>query len=865
MSFSSDRLSALKRSLIVFTAGIILSVAAAYQHQKFDAAERSAQFERQSAFAFNAIDHQVRAGGQLVRSLQSSFIIADQIDQAAFEELYDSLDPKNVFPSLQAMLFSTRTVTSDGKEHYYTRFVAPKEGNESIVGLDLVIQPPNLTAVKQSEHTGDPVMSAPFVLMQDVGTERAKRRDGITIRVPAYMRGVAKSRNTQLGSMGISFHLSDLIEYALKTTRSDSIWVAVYDEGQDIPLYQSSTRPDTTLVRRENLHYGQQNWVVELRSLRGGVISPWPFVTFFAFALISVLGAMLLYDMLLTRYRALSLANEMSRKFKQSEDRFRLLNENLPGMVLLADRCGVISYTNRFCRERLNVNVEPVETLMEVFSEPDLLGKMEMLMPGDYGLNLPRLELKNQQGESFWASISITNMDLDGEAYLLVLGFDVSEIIEMSARLDFQAKHDHLTGLCNRRYFEYLLQIGITEQNLGIHHLALLYVDLDQFKIINDTAGHMAGDKLLVKAAEGLRQVVGSEHLLARLGGDEFGVLLTSATREEAETLAERIRVFFDGFVFTWEGVPHQVTCSIGVAMLNEPNLSKEEFLSLADTACYIAKDLGRNRWQYLDEESKGEGRREEMIWVGRIRQAMSHRRLSLYYQDIVAIGTEHGGLHCELLIRMEDEHGKIIPAMEFIPAAERYGLMPTIDRWVIETALSNFDHLHPQGPIDTCTINLSGDTIDDPAFETFLLDALARHQVDPTRVCIEITETAAIRNMDRLLTFIPKLRATGCRLALDDFGAGMSSFSYLKNLQVDIIKIDGSFIKDLEHDTMSHSIVQAVTHIAHTMNMKVVAEWVQSQAVVDILVSLGVNYAQGFYLHKPTPCPITIRWDGPA
>lgn len=248
------------------------------------------------------------------------------------------------------------------------------------------------------------------------------------------------------------------------------------------------------------------------------------------------------------------------------------------------------------------------------------------------------------------------------------------------------------------------------------------------------------------------------------------------------------------------------------------------------------------------------------MEWVGRIRQAIASKRMRLYYQDIVPItpNAAHGA-HFEILVRMEDEDGRLVPAGEFIPAAERYGLMSVIDRWVVETSIRNFDKLHPSGKVAICAINLSGETVDNKEFEDFLIDELTRHPEAASRICIEITETSLIRNMERLQEFIPRLRATGCRLALDDFGAGQSSFGYLKNLHVDIIKIDGSFIRDLDHDAMSNSIVSAVTDIAHKMDMEVVAEWVSSKVILNLLRQMGVNYVQGFYLHKPAPCPIGL------
>jgi diguanylate cyclase (GGDEF)-like protein len=624
-------------------------------------------------------------------------------------------------------------------------------------------------------------------------------------------------------------------------------------------LYKSGTPSPSGPSRTQSFAFGDRIWEITLRYQQGHApVFIWPMATFLTLAMMSGLLGLLVFTVLGTRRKALLLAQDMTSKYRLSEDRFRLLNENLPGLVLLADEHGVISYANRSCRERLDLDVGQGATVMQAFSLPSLLDKLSALPSEETSLRLPRVRLWDRSKAVFWASLSFTRMSIDGTPHILVLGSDISEVISMSEKLQFQATHDYLTGLCNRRHFEHHMALSIAAQNAGGPTPALLYIDLDQFKVINDTAGHMAGDGLLVKAADGLRGLLAGSELLARLGGDEFGVLVPDASPESAKELAEAVRKFFDDFFFEWDSIRYHVTCSIGIAMLSQCDLTKENFLSCADAACYMAKELGRNRWQFFDASSPLDHRRLEMLWVGRIRQAMADNRLKLHYQDIVPIGpSSTNGSHFELLIRMEDEHGHIVPAFEFIPAAERYGLMPLIDRWVVDTALGNFAHLHPSGNIATCAINLSGDTVDDPDFEAFLLDALIRHTVPAEKVCFEITETAAIRNMPRLLQFIPALRATCCRLSLDDFGAGMSSFTYLKNLKVDVVKIDGSFIRDLEQDVMSQSIVSAVIEIAHKMKMEVVAEWVDSQSALEMLGRMGVDYAQGFFLHKPTRCPI--------
>jgi EAL domain-containing protein (putative c-di-GMP-specific phosphodiesterase class I) len=318
------------------------------------------------------------------------------------------------------------------------------------------------------------------------------------------------------------------------------------------------------------------------------------------------------------------------------------------------------------------------------------------------------------------------------------------------------------------------------------------------------------------------------------------------------------VRLAIDGFVFVWEGRTYSITASIGVALVGRSGLSKRELLAMADTACYLAKERGRNRSHvFVDTDDDASQRRSEMEWVNRVRWAMAEGRLGLDFQELVPLRPgprDDEGAHFELLLRLRDEDGRNVPPGAFIPAAERYGLMPALDRWVVATALEHFDKLHPTGKVALCAINLSGATVDDEEFAAFVLDSLARHRVPPHAVCFEITETAAVGNMARVVKFIERLRAVGCRFALDDFGAGMSSFGYLKNLPVDMIKIDGSFICELESDPMSFSIVRAVTQIGQQIGLKVIAEWVGSDATCELLRLLGVNYAQGYFLHEPEP-----------
>lgn len=864
-----DRLYVLLWSALVIVAGLALASVAANYQASSERAQRHAQFRHEADLVFNAIQQQVAAGTQLVRSVQASIQVSEDLDQAEFEKIYESLNPKAVFPGLQAMVYSSRSVDAAGQPHYLTAFVAPVGGNERLQGLDLVSQPRNMVAVARSEATGQPAMSEPFSLIQDEGLAPGRLPLGMTIRAPVYGAGSGKEK-VVVGSFGISFHIDALISAALPPRDESGVAVEMFDVSGPTPrlIYAMGLPDNRAATQEEKMEAAGRWWVVRLTPMANAApASLWPVLTFSSIVLASMLVSMLVYNLLSTRSRAIKMAGEMTNRFRQSEERFRLLNENLPGLVVLADNEGNICYANRSCRERMGVQEQEKErTVMDIFAVPALIERLHALPEGVAQMQLPRVRLADASGVEFWASLSFTHMDIGGAPHILALGSDVSEIIDMSEQLDFQAKqlhfqatHDQLTGLNNRREMESRLAAAIVEAGQGVIS-GLLYVDLDQFKVINDTAGHMVGDRLLVQAAEGMRSLLFGDELMARMGGDEFAVLLRNTSPHHAQHTAERIRKFFEDFSFNWEGVPYHVSCSIGGVMIDDGSMSQEDVLSRADAACYMAKDRGRNRWQFFDQNDESAARRLEMEWVGRIRQAIASKRMRLYYQDIVPITANAAdGAHFEILVRMEDENGRLVPAGEFIPAAERYGLMSMIDKWVVETSIRNFDKLHPSGKVAICAINLSGETVDNKEFEDFLIEELTRNPEAASRICIEITETSLIRNMERLQQFIPRLRATGCRLALDDFGAGQSSFGYLKNLHVDIIKIDGSFIRDLDHDAMSNSIVSAVTDIAHKMDMEVVAEWVSSKAILNLLRQMGVNYVQGFYLHKPAPCPLDM------
>jgi len=419
------------------------------------------------------------------------------------------------------------------------------------------------------------------------------------------------------------------------------------------------------------------------------------------------------------------------------------------------------------------------------------------------------------------------------------------------------AYHDSLTALPNREYFHQRLSEVLADPGFRDGQHAVMYIDLDQFKIVNDTCGHSAGDQLLRQLAHLLQTTLRKDDLVARLGGDEFGVLLLNCDMEQACQVAEKLRETVAGFRFFWDSRIFAVGASIGVVPIDGDSLPLSTVLSAADAACYAAKDSGRNQVQvYRPENEELRQRRTEMGWVNRISRALDEQRFALRYQPIVALASRDNPLeHFEMLVSMIDENGASISPDSFIPAAERYNLMPAIDRWVIDRAFRFIGSLPADaGLVQTCCINLSGSSLTDEHLLQYVQGKLVEHGVSPRLVCFEITETATIANMNRALRLISELRARGCRFALDDFGTGLSSFAYLKHLPVDFLKIDGTFVKNIVRDPVNLSIVKAINEIGHALGIKTIAECVEDVETQEALRELGVDYGQGFGIARPRP-----------
>ncbi|MFH0341211.1 MAG: EAL domain-containing protein [Chromatiales bacterium] len=458
-------------------------------------------------------------------------------------------------------------------------------------------------------------------------------------------------------------------------------------------------------------------------------------------------------------------------------------------------------------------------------------------------------------GETRWLSaFGRFVYDEAGEARRFVGIFhDITERREATA-LGHQASHDSLTGLVNRAELERRLERVLAGADTKDPH-ALLYLDLDQFKLVNDTCGHAAGDALLRQLPAVLERPLRKRDTLARLGGDEFGVLLEHCPEEHAVRIAKDLVQAIQEFPFAWEDKRFSVGASIGLVAIPEGGDTLAEVMSAADRACYAAKDKGRNRVHvYAASDEELRQRRGEMQWIPRLHRALAEDRFRLYAQPIVALN-DHGREveYSEVLLRLADEHAGLLLPSVFIPAAERYQQMRAVDRWVVRAALSN---LAARGDVMRYGINVSAQSLCDADFLDFVLGQLDAAGVPPGRICFEITETAAITDLKHALRFMGAIKERGCRFALDDFGSGLASFGYLKTLPVDYLKIDGHFVKDIPADPFDDAVVRAIQGIAETLGLRTIAESVESEAILERLRVIGVDYAQGYAIARPAPLP---------
>ena len=546
----------------------------------------------------------------------------------------------------------------------------------------------------------------------------------------------------------------------------------------------------------------------------------------------------------------------------KAKDQYLMLYDDNPTMIFNIELNGSIRNANQFGAKQLGLSVDSLQncTLFDFIHPDDLLPLKNLFKRcKESSEKVHKQEVRLLCGDKNLIWVRQTARLIENEAHqvhIMLVCEDVTETRMLSEKIAYQASHDALTDLANRSEFDlYIAHSLKTTHADGTEH-ALCYLDLDQFKVVNDTCGHLAGDELLRQLGALLRKHIRHEDFLARLGGDEFGILMHNSSLEHAFTACEKIRNVIRNFKFSWEDKSFSVGVSIGVTAITNVSGNSVELLKEADAACYAAKDKGRNRVHLFRPDDEDLAKRHgEMQWVEKIHQGLSENRFTLYGQIITPISGNKQGLHFETLIRYRNSKGIIIPPGAFLPAAERYNQAPAIDRWVIKTL---FTWMATQtefiNNLELCSINLSGLSLSDKTMLGFVTEQFKQWKIPAEKICFEITETAAIANLSDATLFINQLKKLGCLFSLDDFGSGLSSFAYLKNLPVDFIKIDGLFVKGILDDNIDLAMVRSINEVAHVLNKKTIAEFVENKEILNTLHQLGVDYAQGYYMGKPVP-----------
>jgi diguanylate cyclase (GGDEF)-like protein/PAS domain S-box-containing protein len=540
---------------------------------------------------------------------------------------------------------------------------------------------------------------------------------------------------------------------------------------------------------------------------------------------------------------------------------FSLAVKHSPSAVVITDALGIIEYINpKFTEitdfEGYDCIGRPYFSLGRLSNNEKIEENIWRMLEQHQEWVGERCNLK-KDGEKYWANEHIYPI-LDGDnciSHFVAMQDDVTQFRNISRKFSYQAAHDALTGLINRQEFEGILRGTIDGNNDERDVHSLCFIDIDQFKLINDTCGHIAGDELLRQISVLFNRHCSTDDTLARIGGDEFALLLDGHDISKAKLICEMLIQLVEDFRFRWNEHVFKLGVSIGVTEISSESINYVEAIKQADSACYAAKDAGRNRYHIYQENDKVLAqRKDDTYWATKINSALENNRLVLFAQPIVSLQADKKISH-EILVRMIDENGNLIPPGLFLPAAERFDLSHRIDQWVIDNTLSWLcKHHNDIDHIDHISINLSGLSLSNEMLLQHIIKAIKANKVQASKLSFEITETAAIANLTHAKLFISALNAYGCKFALDDFGSGLSSFAYLKNLKVDMLKIDGMFIKDMLKDPIDEAMVKSINDVGKVMGMETIAEFVENDEIRQRLQEIGINYGQGYGLGKPVP-----------
>ena len=547
----------------------------------------------------------------------------------------------------------------------------------------------------------------------------------------------------------------------------------------------------------------------------------------------------------------------------------RITLESIGEGVITADAVGAIDYMNEAAEQLIGTNrsfaigktLPDLIALIDEVDSQSLGDPIAQCLSDRRRINLGRRALLIGKQSKREFSVELTASPIRGPereiAGCVIIFHDVTEMRGLAREMSYQASHDALTGLVNRSEFERRLELALNEpKSDGVGHV-VCYLDLDRFKVVNDTCGHMAGDNLLREIATLLKEKVRDSDIVARFGGDEFAMLLAGCPLDKARQIAEDICQAVADYHFTWQDRAFELGVSIGLVEVGHESGPAETVLSAADSACYVAKQQGRGRSHVYSARDELLAReRGEIHWLQRLQKALKENLFELHVQPVIAISGQHDhGPAAELLLRMRDESGKPILPVHFLGAAERYQLMSHIDRWVVQAAITAIANGLPHLPDGrTCGINLSGQTLGDDDFLEFVVDLLDHTGIAPSKLCFEVSEPAVVNNIDHARRFINVLHGMGCHFALDDFGSGIGSFANLKNLAIDYLKIDGSYTRDLQENSVNREMLAAMIKLSKSLDFLVVAEEVEDQASFDTLRELGVDFIQGYIVERPRP-----------